>query len=747
MRNFPQQPRPVPAQIELPQKFPELPKEIVDRYGDAARDWQRRLDEFWTRSNQAMQQAQVQTAAQVNSNVVFNVDSFLIYANGVPTAMFALDSTGVRLGNVLVVNTPGRTVFIGAGEYANANTPFYIDTAGNFSLGDSLVWDAATDSLTITGSIIATSGTIGGFDIGADYIRDTANSMGMASTVTGGDDVRFWAGNTFANRGIAPFNVTESGILTATNNAVIVGTVSGRLTATLAAAINASGNLITDVVNPRLDSASKFILSDFNFGTTDYAGAVKSGTITWNTATGAITGGSGVIVYRSGIVGANAGVTTFAINAVTGAATFAGTLSAPSGTIGGWTINPTTLVGGNATLDSVGQLILGTVNDVVVLSAADATYRIWIGNATAGSAAFNVTKAGVLTATGATITGSITATSGSIGGFTISASTLLANSGTGDRFFIDSSPGNITISMGDNSLGVGQINMIGGVTNSNIAVYAATGSGAGGVQLAINDTSTSGIVRITNNSGLGIVLASFLNQITFDGDTNIYRSAANTLKTDDAFICVGTLTAGSFTNNLSSFASTTSAQLAGIISDETGTGVLVFSASPTFTGTVTMAALTATSLIDISGASAGQIQFPATQNPSANANTLDDYEEGTFTPSLGGSATYTLQSGTYTKVGRNVHFQLRLTVNAIGTGSTTVISGLPFTSAATIYGTCAIGYFASLATNVIALYGYVNPSATTIGFSMMNASGASVTNTPAIFGSGTDIILTGYYSV
>jgi hypothetical protein len=195
--------------------------------------------------------------------------------------------------------------------------------------------------------------------------------------------------------------------------------VSGRLTATLAAAINSAGNLITDVVNPRLDSASKFILSDFDFGATDYAGAVKSGTIAWNPTTGVITGGSGVAIYRGGIVGAAGGVATFTINAATGAATFAGTLSAPTGNIGGWTINSTTLVGGNATLDSTGQLILGTVNDVVVLSAADATYRIWIGNATAAGAAFNVTKAGAMSATGATITGTITATAGAIGGFNI----------------------------------------------------------------------------------------------------------------------------------------------------------------------------------------------------------------------------------------------------------------------------------------------------------------------------------------
>lgn len=331
-----------------------------------------------------------------------------------------LDSSGFIRGGATAYDT-------GTGFWLGYDTSAYKFFVGN-SAGNKLTWDGT--NLSITGSITATIGTIGGFTIGSDYIRDVADSMGLASTVTGGDDVRFWAGNTFANRATAPFNVTESGILTATNAAVIVGTVSGRLTATLASAINSSGNLITDVVNPRLDSSSKYILSDFNFGATNYAGAVKSGTITWNTSTGALTGGSGVVVYRGGIIGAASGVATFTLDAATGTATFAGALSAPSGIIGGWTINPTTLVGGNATLDSTGQLILGTTNDVVVLSASDATHRIWVGNAAAGSAAFNVTKAGVMSATGAIISGAITTTSGAIGGWTIGATTLTGGSAT-----------------------------------------------------------------------------------------------------------------------------------------------------------------------------------------------------------------------------------------------------------------------------------------------------------------------------
>ena len=75
---------------------------------------------------------------------------------------------------------------------------FYIGNSTNY-----LNWTGT--SLDISGNINATTGTIGGFSIGADYIRDSANSFGLASTVTGGDDIRFWAGDTYANRATAPF--------------------------------------------------------------------------------------------------------------------------------------------------------------------------------------------------------------------------------------------------------------------------------------------------------------------------------------------------------------------------------------------------------------------------------------------------------------------------------------------------------------------------------------------------------------
>jgi hypothetical protein len=72
------------------------------------------------------------------------------------------------------------------------------------------------------------------------------------------------------------------------------------------------------------------------------------------------------------------------------------------------------------------------------------------------------------------------------------------------------------------------------------------------------------------------------------------------------------------------------------------------------------------------------ITFPATQVPSADANTLDDYEEGTWTPTMSsGTATITSATGTYTKIGNRVIVSFNFTGNTTGTSNS--IGGLPFT--------------------------------------------------------------------
>ena len=82
------------------------------------------------------------------------------------------------------------------------------------------------------------------------------------------------------------------------------------------------------------------------------------------------------------------------------------------------------------------------------------------------------------------------------------------------------------------------------------------------------------------------------------------------------------------------------------------------------------------------------ITFPASASLSTNANTLDDYEEGVWTPTLSPtgtsftSVTYTGQSGFYTKVGNMVTVWAQCFVNTISVGPATgyiTVSGLPFT--------------------------------------------------------------------
>jgi hypothetical protein len=85
------------------------------------------------------------------------------------------------------------------------------------------------------------------------------------------------------------------------------------------------------------------------------------------------------------------------------------------------------------------------------------------------------------------------------------------------------------------------------------------------------------------------------------------------------------------------------------------------------------------------------ITFPATQSASTNANTLDDYEEGTWTPTLittgtnFTSVTYNaVTSGKYTKIGNMVYVQGIMETTAVVKGSASgfpLIGGLPFSKA------------------------------------------------------------------
>lgn len=149
----------------------------------------------------------------------------------------------------------------------------------------------------------------------------------------------------------------------------------------------------------------------------------------------------------------------------------------------------------------------------------------------------------------------------------------------------------------------------------------------------------------------------------------------------------------------------------------------------------------------------GQLPFPATQNASANANTLDDYEEGTWTPVIGGSGGTSGQSyaangqvGSYIKIGKFVFASFGVSLSTKGTITSNVqIQGLPFTSENTTNQASAgcVSNWANLGTSWCSLSLILNPNSTAASLQGVTAAAtgqsnlvtADISNTTTLTGS------------
>jgi hypothetical protein len=122
-------------------------------------------------------------------------------------------------------------------------------------------------------------------------------------------------------------------------------------------------------------------------------------------------------------------------------------------------------------------------------------------------------------------------------------------------------------------------------------------------------------------------------------------------------------------------------------------------------------------------ASGAGITFPASVDASSDANTLDDYEEGTWTPTQGAGLTVVgtySSAGRYTKVGRQVFVtgfasatSISSTANAIGFG------GLPFAGS----GPAGIG---SMTNSTLSQVGATYSDATNIYVSSMTSNASLI---------------------
>lgn len=188
---------------------------------------------------------------------------------------------------------------------------------------------------------------------------------------------------------------------------------------------------------------------------TKAAGTLTSGTIqNFTITTPTITGGT----WSGG---------TLSTAVITGEFTGKAIITSAGSEVGPFNVTSAKLY--TATVEhNASQSYYGTGNDIAIIDSTDGTYRLTVGNASYGSAPFRVTKAGVLTAVGPTITGA-----------TISTPTLTGGS-------------------------------ISGTSISNSSVSATT--------LSVDANSTVNIAAGT--------------EIIFAGDTQFYRASAGTLRTD-----------------------------------------------------------------------------------------------------------------------------------------------------------------------------------------------------------------------
>jgi hypothetical protein len=343
-------------------------------------------------------------------------------------------------GTISLVNTIPNTSVSGLGSLSTQNSVAYGDITGTKPPSNAdVTLNAIQGSLTLTGGgLVLASG--GASLRGGQTDYNTGNGFWIGDV---GGTSKFSIGNPSGN-----YVTWDGSTLSVGGTISSASTIGGRSGTDIASAINSGGVISNSGLNNKLNVSSGVILSSFSFEGSNYAGALKAGDITWNTS-GAITGGSGIVINAKGIIGAAAGVPTFSIDSATGAATFGGNLSAPSGNIGGFTIGASQLYTGSKSTFGSNNAGVYVGNDGIALGE---------------NSPFKVTSAGVLTATSGFI-GDWQISSGSIvRSYLISGRTVtttlgsdgiitLSNSNTfGGALILDASTNITTISCGRNSM-------------------------------------------------------------------------------------------------------------------------------------------------------------------------------------------------------------------------------------------------------------------------------------------------------
>jgi len=421
-----------------------------------------------------------------------NLNGFLDYATNIYG--FAVGSSAGTDANITIDPTNGIRIRSGTTNVMS------IDNAGN---------------ATFSGSITATTGSIGGFNIGSDYIRDAANSFGLASTVTGGDDIRFWAGAAFASRATAPLRITEAGAIVASS-----ATITGALTTASGSSLDGTYLTTASVTSTKTNLAMRGWTQTSAFSASD------ADTVAWGAGT--FTASDGTAYSITGSNTGNMAAKTY-IYLDIGVST---------------TAYQTTTTAGTAVGD--GKVLIAVAQN----NTGEATFQVFGGGGginidaasiVASSITANEIAAGAVTATKINVS-SLSAISANLG--TITAGTItLSTSGfirggqtdynTGSGFFLGYSGSAYKLSIGDsttsNSLTWdGSLLSVNGSTVSGNDVF---GSGADGA-FALDGTNDYPTYMSKSGSNYTLLKDVFATTFTMSGSATLttdgYRLFAKT---------------------------------------------------------------------------------------------------------------------------------------------------------------------------------------------------------------------------
>jgi len=613
-------------------------------------------------------------------------------------------STADITGTLPVANGgTGVTSSTGTGNVVLSNSPTLVTPA--------LGTPASGTATNLTGLPISTG--VSGLGSGVATFLGTPSSANLASAVT---DETGSGALVFANSPtlVTPALGTPSALVGTNITGTASGLTAGNVTtnANLTGAITSTGNA-TSLGSFSSANLLGALTDETGTGSAVFATSPTLVTPILGTPTSATLTNATGLPIATGVSGLGTGVATFL--ATPSSANLLSALTDETGTgVVVFSTSPT-LVTPN----------LGTPSAVVLTSATGlplttgVTGQLPVANGGTGTATPSIVAGTNVTVTGTWPNQTIASTSSGGGVSYTAVKTANYTAANNDGVLTNTTGGAFTVTL-PTSPSVG-----------NIVLVIDSFSQWGTNNLTVDPTALIKIAGNTAGDTLVCDITGATVTLVYTGATYGWNVAAQVGGNGGTAVTLtGTQT---LTNKTIAYGSNTLTDVVGVTATQTLTNKTL--TSPTLTTPV------ASTTIGVGGATASAsgagITFPASMSDSTDANTLDDYEEGTWTPTLGGTAVYDIQAGTYTKIGRliNIRFQLRNT--AIGTGSTTFITGLPYN--ATSGGQGVVSYATGVASNFYSIVSHIDNS-TQIAFNTTNSLGSGINYQATVFATNTYVL-------